>query len=290
MRTFIILPPWIANAAERAAFARSAAAVAGGECEVLDCSGRASPAALARRIAESIDASQRCLVLLPTGNEGEQAAAVLAGQLAGASLGHCDAVTIEGEAIAARRSVFGGRATIALRSEATVTCATLRPDPAHASAALPVATRTIELQEPDDFATEPVPSTAKFPRVEGAGMVVSGGRGIGGDEGFALLARVADALGAGLGGSLPAVDAGWVPVGHQVGQSGKFVSPKVYFAVAISGTPQHLAGIAPTARIVALNSDREAPIFGRADVGVEGDWRELLPLLADELERARAGS
>jgi electron transfer flavoprotein alpha subunit len=290
MRTFIVIPPWIANAAERAAFARSAAATAGGDCEVLDCTGRASPAALARRIGDSIDASQRCLVLLPTGNEGEQAAAAVATQLVGSSFGHCDTVTVEGAAVAARRSVFGGRATIAVRSDATVTCATLRPDPAHASAPLPAATQSIALDEPGDFVAEPVPSTAKFPRVEGAGLVVSGGRGIGGDEGFALLARVADALGAGLGGSLPAVDAGWVPVGHQVGQSGKFVSPKVYFAVAISGTPQHLAGIAPTARIVALNNDRDAPIFGRAEVGVEGDWRELLPLLAGELERLRAGS
>jgi electron transfer flavoprotein alpha subunit len=119
-------------------------------------------------------------------------------------------------------------------------------------------------------------------------MVVSGGRGIGAPEGFDLLARIANLLGAGLGGSLPAVDAGWVPVAHQVGQSGKFVSPRVYFAVAISGTPQHLAGIAPSARIVALNNDKDAPIFQRCDVGVVGDWREILPLVMDELETSAA--
>jgi electron transfer flavoprotein alpha subunit len=95
-------------------------------------------------------------------------------------------------------------------------------------------------------------------------------------------------VGAALGGSLPAVDAGWVPVARQVGQSGRFVSPRLYFAVGISGTPQHLAGVAGTTRIVALNQDPDAPIFNLADVGVVADWRELLPLLAERLDAAAA--
>ena len=107
---------------------------------------------------------------------------------------------------------------------------------------------------------------------------------MGGPEGFEWLTRIALALGAGLGGSLPAVDAGWVPVSHQVGQSGKFVTPKLYFAVGISGTMQHMAGVSAGTRIVALNNDPNADIFSRCDFAVHGDWREILPLLTLLLE------
>lgn len=287
MRVFIVVPPWVESRGDREAFVRSAATVAGRDRELLDFSGRATAHALAGRLASRVDASSRSLVLLPAGTEGEQAAAILAAELGGVTLGRCTHVAVEGDRVIARRAIFGGRAGIALHSDAAVTCATVRADAAAAAHAMQLPTQAIAIDETDPLPAEAVPSTARFPRVEGAGLVVSGGRGIGAPDGFDLLARVATALGAGLGGSLPAVDAGWVPVGHQVGQSGKFVSPRLYFAVAISGTPQHLAGIAPTARLVALNSDRDAPIFSRCDVGVEGDWREILPLLAAELERLR---
>jgi electron transfer flavoprotein alpha subunit len=144
----------------------------------------------------------------------------------------------------------------------------------------------IAMRQPLPYPVELLPAVTQRPRVEGARLVVAGGRGMGGPEGFEWLSRIADALGAGLGGSLPTIDAGWIPVAHQVGQSGKFVAPRLYFAVGISGTPQHLAGVAPTARLVALNNDRDAAIFARCDVAVEGDWREILPLLAQQLEAA----
>ena len=95
-------------------------------------------------------------------------------------------------------------------------------------------------------------------------------------------------MGAALGGSLPTVDAGWVPVARQIGQSGKFVSPKVYFTVGISGTPQHLAGVSTDSRIIAINKDPEASIFARAEVGVVAEWQALLPLLIAELDAAAA--
>ena len=104
-----------------------------------------------------------------------------------------------------------------------------------------------------------------------------------GDEGFALLAQLAQRLGASLGGSLPTVDAGWVPVARQIGQSGKFVNPRAYFTVGISGTPQHLAGVSTDTRIIAVNKDPEAPIFARAEVGVVAQWQDLLPELLKEL-------
>lgn len=286
MKITVILPPWLPGRAERDALVRAAARLdRGAACEVLEFNGRATAEALAARAASLLDRASPQLVLIPTGTEGEQTAALIASALQGRTLGSCSGIEVEGDGVLARRPVFGGRAELVLRSGSAITCATLR-----GVAGDPVDTpppRVIEIDEPAALESEPVASTAKFPRVEGAGIVVSGGRGVGAPEGFELLARIAGTLGAGLGGSLPAVDAGWVPVAHQVGQSGKFVTPRVYFAVAISGTPQHLAGVSPDARIVALNADRDAPIFGRCDVGVLGDWRELLPLLAEELELLR---
>lgn len=289
MRVTIILPPWMQGRAEREALGQAGESIAAGaEIDLIEFTGAPNPAALAALAANALQPAARRLVLLPAGAEGEQAAALIAAALDGVPLGRCTYLAIEGEAVVARRAVFGGRAEIETRSEAALACATLRPDESRskAGAVLPQA-RSIAIEE-TGFQSEAVAAAATHPRLEGAPLVVSGGRGIGASEGFDLLARIAHLLGAGLGGSLPAVDAGWVPVAHQVGQSGKFVSPRMYFAVAISGTPQHLAGIAPGVRIVALNNDKEAPIFSRCDVGVVGDWREILPLVASQLEATAA--
>lgn len=283
MDVVLVLHPWCGPEADRAALVTAAARLSpGGRVEAITFTRAADADAIAKHLAQRLaHTSVPTLLLAPAGAEGEQIAA----SAGGCALGRCSALALDGEAVLARRAVFGGRAEVALRSTARLTCAAFRPDAVTEGAALGAVLHTeAALDTPPAFAAEPVPATHSHPRVEGASMVVSGGRGIGGPDGFALLARVAGALGAGLGGSLPAVDAGWVPVAHQVGQSGKFVSPKVYFAVGISGTPQHLAGIGDAVRIFALNTDRDAPIFARSDVAVEGDWREILPLLVAELE------
>ena len=121
-------------------------------------------------------------------------------------------------------------------------------------------------------------------------MVVCGGRGMGGPEGFTQLQVLADLLGAALGGSLPAVDAGWVPVSHQVGQSGKYVAPALYVAVGLSGTPQHMAGVAPNTAILAINKDEEADIFRVARAGAVADWKALLPELIRQLQQNQSGA
>ncbi len=123
-------------------------------------------------------------------------------------------------------------------------------------------------------------------RVDGTRLVVSGGRGMAGPEGFSQLRELATLLDAAAGASLPAVDAGWASVSQQVGQSGAFVAPDLYLAVGISGTPQHLAGIALRSRIAAINSDPEADIFRVAEIGLVAPWQEVLPRL---IERIRAG-
>lgn len=109
---------------------------------------------------------------------------------------------------------------------------------------------------------------------------------MGGPESFEILRQLAEVIGAEVGASRAATDAGWVPVELQIGQTGKAVAPEVYIAVGISGASQHVAGIGGARHVVAINTDPEAPIFKVAEVGVVADWRELLPALIEKLKAA----
>jgi len=187
-----------------------------------------------------------------------------------------------------KRPIYAGNAIVTIRAPdtrtvvATVRIASYRAAEIGASAQIEAAAIEVELPGHTRF-RELKTGGADRPDLQSAGMVVSGGRGFAGEENFEMLYRLADKLGAGVGASRAAVDAGYVPNDMQVGQTGKIISPDLYMAFGISGAIQHLTGIKDAGTIVAVNKDADAPIFEIADIGLVGDLFEIIPELEKQL-------
>jgi electron transfer flavoprotein alpha subunit len=197
-----------------------------------------------------------------------------------------DIIAVEGPDTFAR-PIYAGNAIATVRCEEPIKFVTVRPTSFDAAAtrsdAAPI--QTVPAVADPGWSRFVSREGAKLdrPELQGARVVVSGGRGLGSAENFKLLEQLADRLNAALGASRAAVDAGYAPNDWQVGQTGKIVAPQLYLAVGISGAIQHLAGMKDSKVIVAINKDAEAPIFQIADYGLVADLFEALPLLVKEL-------
>jgi electron transfer flavoprotein alpha subunit len=244
-------------------------------------------------IARIVKENDPSILLLGASTEGKDLSSRLVGKLATGMATDCLDVKIVDGKLLASRPMYAGKCFAEVVVSTFPQMATLRPnvfpavensrtaevikfDPGLDTAQLK--TKVLEVQKD---------TTGKVDLTE-ANIIVSGGRGMKGPENYAIIEELADALGATVGASRAAVDAGWRPQKDQVGQTGKVVSPNLYIACGISGAIQHLAGMGSSKYIVAINKDPEAPIFARADYGIVDDLFKVVPELTKEVRKLLA--
>jgi len=253
----------------------------------------AAPAAevLAALVAQASPAA----VLVPATAEGKEVAGRLAVKIGSGVLTDAVDLTPGDGGPVAEQSIFGG--AIIVKSKVTtgtpivaVRPNAVAPEASPGAAALePVSVELSDAAKGAHITERVTQERSERPELTEASIVVSGGRGVGSADNFALIEGLADSLGAAVGASRAATDAGWYPHQFQVGQTGKTVSPQLYLAVGISGAIQHRAGMQTSKTIMVINKDPEAPIFELADFGVVGDLFKVVPQLTEEIKR-RQGS
>ena len=287
-----------------------AAEIEGGEIDILVLA--ADPGSIAAEAAQLASVS-RVLTVENAANE-HSLAAILAPQIVAAADGYThllgpsstfgkdvmprvaallgvnqvsDIMSVDGP-YAFKRPIYAGNAIVSLSApESAILVGTVRTASYQAvaggnSAAIESLALDVELPSHTRFVSQEIGASDR-PDLQSASVVVSGGRALGSAESFEIIYALADKLGAGVGATRAAVDAGYVPNELQVGQTGKIIAPDLYFAVGISGAIQHLTGIKDAGTIVAINKDEEAPIFEVADVGIVGDLFSIVPELTEAL-------
>ena len=251
---------------------------------------RYAPNAYARIVAEAALAQGTTVVLMAATALGKDLAPRVAVKLDAGLASECTGLDIQGGEILATRPVFAGKALAQLKVTSVVKVFTLRPnvfssgESSGVSAAVEKVSINLTDQDLSCIVKEMKQSSGKIDVAE-ANIIVTGGRGLKGPEGFGMIEDLAGALGAAVGASRAVVDAGWRPHEEQVGQTGKTVSPSLYVAVAVSGAIQHLAGMSSSKYIVAINKDKDAPIFQAATYGIVADAFEIVPALAAEVKK-----
>ncbi len=236
----------------------------------------------AAAVAKIVKEKDPAILLLAASVQGKDLSARLVGKLANGLATDCTALKIEGGKLVAVRPMYAGKCFGEVAFEAAPAMATLRPN------VFPIVENAkagaVEKYDPALDAGQLKTKVAEIAKdtsgkieLTEANIIVSGGRGMKGPENFPLLEELAKVLGAAVGASRAAVDAGWRPATDQVGQTGKTVSPNLYIACGISGAIQHLAGMSSSKFIVAINKDPEAPIFQRADYGIVDDLFKVVP-------------
>ncbi len=248
---------------------------------------------VAQRLAALIEAQGPDIVMTGAGPEGRDLAGALSALTGWGVLANATAVKGAPDGPVATHSVFGGK----LITESALTdgkgIITVRPnsvtaEPAGATGQVEAASVNGELQQPSVPIVDRLDAETKAAQIDDARIIVAGGRGVGGPDGFGLIRDLADALGGAVGATRAAVDSGWIPYSQQIGQTGKIVKPQLYLAMGISGAIQHKVGMQTASTIIAVNRDPDAPIADFADMIVIGDLVEVGNALLAEL-RARSG-
>ena len=240
-------------------------------------------------LAAFIAQESPALVLMGHSTVGRELAARAAGITDCGLVSDCIEITFADGDYTFKHPVYAGKAIGTFKVSSATRMATLRPNVfaiAEADGAGTVVEFAPEIPEAKVTVKAVNKVSGDRPELTEADIICSGGRGLGGPEGFKLIEDLADALGAAVGSSRAAVDAGWREHAAQVGQTGKVVSPNLYIASGISGAIQHLAGMGTSKYIVGINKDGEANIFNVADYGIEGDLNKVIPALVEKLKEA----
>jgi electron transfer flavoprotein alpha subunit len=231
------------------------------------------------------------LIMFPQNTEGRDVVSRLSVKLDRTVLTNNTDITADGGSVSVTTPIFGGNTLVTTQfSGSAPYLATFRPKSFAAESAGGAAAAVVAAPVPELGATGAASVVAVHveassgPKLDEAGIVVSGGRGLGEAAKYEMVEALASLLKGAPGASRAIVDAGWVPYSYQVGQTGKVVKPGVYIAAGISGATQHMVGMKGSKNIIAINKDKEAPIFGIADLGIVGDVHKVLPKLIEALQ------